>query len=104
MGLRNWQWTSCIVLYADYFEKVFATDISEKQIANAASHPKIIYSISEAEKTLFADNTFDLITWFHKHIIGFSLKAFIKKQQELARMAASLHVGGISLQLQAMKR
>ncbi len=50
------------LLYVDYFEKIFATDISEKQIANATSHPKIIYSISEAEKTSFADNTFDLIT------------------------------------------
>ena len=59
------------LLYANYFEKVFATDISEKQILNATPHPKIIYSISEAEKTSFADNSFDLITvsqayhWLH---------------------------------------
>jgi ubiquinone/menaquinone biosynthesis C-methylase UbiE len=50
------------LLYADYFEKVFATDTSEKQIAQATPHPKIIYSISEAEKTFFADDSFDLIT------------------------------------------
>ncbi len=50
------------LLYADYFSKVFASDSSEKQIAQATHHPKIIYSISEAEKTLFADNSFDLIT------------------------------------------
>lgn len=50
------------LLYADRFEKVFATDISEKQIAQATAHPKISYSISEAERTLFDDNAFDLIT------------------------------------------
>lgn len=50
------------LLYADHFGKVFATDSSEKQIAQATHHPGIFYSISEAEKTLFADNSFDLIT------------------------------------------
>jgi ubiquinone/menaquinone biosynthesis C-methylase UbiE len=50
------------LLYADQFKKIFATGISEKQIAQATAHPKISYSISEAERTTFADNSFDLIT------------------------------------------
>ncbi|HLK30578.1 MAG TPA: class I SAM-dependent methyltransferase [Puia sp.] len=50
------------LLYADKFEKVFATDTSEKQIAQASPHSKISYSISAAENTFFADNSFDLIT------------------------------------------
>jgi len=50
------------VLLAPYFEKVEATDISEKQISQSIADPAITYSIAEAEKTQFADDSFDLIT------------------------------------------
>ena len=59
------------VLLANHFENIFATDISEKQISHATQSPAVTYSIGEAERTFFADNTFDLITvaqayhWFH---------------------------------------
>lgn len=45
-----------------YFKKVLATDISEKQIANAHKAENIFYSVQRAEKTDFADNSVDLIT------------------------------------------
>lgn len=44
------------------FDKVYATDISENQISNAVKKDNIIYSISPAEKTSFADGQFDLVT------------------------------------------
>ena len=47
---------------SNYFEKVYATDISASQLANAVSKKNIFYSIENAEKTSFADNQFDLIT------------------------------------------
>jgi len=47
---------------ARYFEKVFATDISQKQIDNAVKTENIYYSIQPAEQTNFHDNKFDLIT------------------------------------------
>jgi SAM-dependent methyltransferase len=47
---------------SDYFEKVEASDISEAQIANAIRKPNIEYHICPAEKTPFANNSFDLIT------------------------------------------
>jgi ubiquinone/menaquinone biosynthesis C-methylase UbiE len=47
---------------AKYFENVFATDISQKQIDNAEQTSNIHYSVQPAEKTIFDDNTFDLIT------------------------------------------
>ena len=50
------------VLLAKYFNKVFATDLSEKQIAEAEAHPRITYSVSPAETTPFTDNSFDAIT------------------------------------------
>ena len=50
------------VLYADRFKSVYATDISEKQLNQATRLPNIFYSVSQAEKTVFPDNSFDLIT------------------------------------------
>lgn len=47
---------------AEYFKKVEASDISEAQINNAVRKPDIEYHICPAEKTPFADNSFDLIT------------------------------------------
>lgn len=47
---------------ANAFEKVFATDISQKQIENAVQKDNIFYSVQPAEQTNFPDNSFGLIT------------------------------------------
>lgn len=47
---------------AKHFEQVYATDISEKQLANAPQISNIKYKIERAEHTDFRDNSFDLIT------------------------------------------
>ncbi|RZJ65810.1 MAG: class I SAM-dependent methyltransferase [Flavobacterium sp.] len=47
---------------APHFKKVFATDISEKQLENAAQADNIVYKKEPAEHTSFEDNTFNLIT------------------------------------------
>ena len=47
---------------AEYFEKVYATDISENQIRHAVVKPNIVYKLEPAEQTSFADGLFDLIT------------------------------------------
>jgi len=52
----------CAAVLAEHFKEVEATDISQKQIANAASKPNLHYHVCPAEKTPFADNSFDLIT------------------------------------------
>ena len=49
-------------LYPTISKKVEATDISEAQLSKAVQKENIHYQISPAEKTPFADNTFDLIT------------------------------------------
>ncbi|PWT70980.1 MAG: SAM-dependent methyltransferase [Bacteroidetes bacterium] len=49
-------------LLTPYFKKIFATDISEKQIAQAILHPAIQYSVGSGELTNFPDSQFDLIT------------------------------------------
>lgn len=45
-----------------YFEKVYATDISKKQIEKAWKSDNLIYKAEPAEKTTFDDHQFDLIT------------------------------------------
>lgn len=47
---------------SNYFKKVFATDISEKQIQNAHAAENIFYSVQPAEQTNFLENSFDLVT------------------------------------------
>lgn len=47
---------------AKVFDKVCATDISQKQIEQAVQQPNIFYSVQPAEQTNFPDNSFDLIT------------------------------------------
>jgi ubiquinone/menaquinone biosynthesis C-methylase UbiE len=47
---------------AEYFKKVYATDISQQQIDEAVKRSNIYYSIQPAEKTSFIEKQFDLIT------------------------------------------
>ncbi|NJN43173.1 MAG: class I SAM-dependent methyltransferase [Flammeovirgaceae bacterium] len=81
---------------ANHFEKVEATDISQKQIDNAAIHPSITYSISAAEKTTFNDNSFDLIT-VAQALHWFSLNDFFKEVQRVGKKGATLAVWGYNL-------
>ena len=47
---------------AAHFGRVEATDASAQQVANAAAHPRIRYSVQPAERTDFADGAFDAVT------------------------------------------
>lgn len=49
------------VLLAEHFEQVYATDISEKQLAEAPQHPKIRYAVEAAEQCSAPAHSFDLI-------------------------------------------
>ncbi|MGH2647587.1 MAG: class I SAM-dependent methyltransferase [Ginsengibacter sp.] len=50
------------VKLSQYFNHVYATDLSASQINNAAKRNNIIYSVENAEETLLPRNSFDLIT------------------------------------------
>jgi len=56
---------------AEHFNDVYATDISEKQLAEAEQKINVHYSVQAAESTTFESNQFDLITvaqavhWFN---------------------------------------
>jgi SAM-dependent methyltransferase len=58
-------------ILANYFDKVFATDISTAQLENAKRKPNISYIKASAEQSFLEANAFDLITvaqayhWFN---------------------------------------
>ena len=47
---------------AAHFARVEATDASAQQVANALPHPRVRYTVQPAERTDFADATFDAVT------------------------------------------
>lgn len=78
---------------AQTFTKVYATDLSEKQIAEAVRHPNIEYSVSSAEKTSFPDSTFDLIT-VAQALHWFNTDAFYREVRRVASPDATLAFWG----------
>lgn len=76
---------------ATRFRKVYATDISDKQMANASgSLPNIEFSVSPAEQTNFTEAQFDLITvaqaihWFKFDLFYREVKRVVKRDAILA--------------------
>jgi hypothetical protein len=81
---------------AKHFQKVYATDISEKQLAQATQSDNIIYSVSKAERTFFPDNQFDLIT-VGQALHWFDLEKFYNEVNRVAKEKALLAVWGYEL-------
>jgi ubiquinone/menaquinone biosynthesis C-methylase UbiE len=73
------------------FEKVFATDISQKQLDKAHQVSNVFYSVQHAEQTNFPDNTFDLIT-VSQALHWFRLDKFYAEVKRVARPDAWIAV------------
>ncbi|UPT66237.1 MAG: class I SAM-dependent methyltransferase [Sphingobacteriales bacterium JAD_PAG50586_3] len=75
---------------AKRFTNVYATDISQKQLDNAALVDNIHYSLQRAEESGFADNTFSLITvaqalhWFNFEAFNAEVKRVLKPRGIIA--------------------
>lgn len=75
---------------AEKFEKVFATDISQRQLDNATQKSNIEYSKQPAEQTNFSDKHFDLITvaqaahWFDHARFNEEVKRILKSNGVVA--------------------
>ncbi|MBA4054511.1 MAG: SAM-dependent methyltransferase [Marivirga sp.] len=78
---------------ADYFKKVYATDISQQQLAHAVQRTNIVYSLSSAEKTSFPEHQFDLIT-VGQALHWFEREAFYNEVKRVAAPGALLAVWG----------
>ncbi len=84
------------VALSDYFEKVIATDSSEKQIANAVLRPNIEYAISKAELTYFPDKSFDLVTVAQAYH-WLDAAAFTKEVNRVAKPGAVIAIWGYNI-------
>lgn len=73
------------VALAEYFREVYATDISDRQIANAIPKNNVVYSVQPAEKTDFPNAYFDAVTvaqalhWFDMERFWSEVKRVLKK-------------------------
>ncbi len=81
---------------AKYFKKVYATDISQKQLDNAEKLNNIIYKVERAEKTNFSDSKFDLIT-VAQAIHWFDFKSFNKEVKRVGKHGGLISIWGYGL-------
>jgi hypothetical protein len=81
---------------SDHFQKIYATDISQKQIDNAFLKDNIVYSVCKAEQTTFADQQFDLIT-VAQALHWIDTSAFYKEVIRTSKPDALLAVWGYAL-------
>lgn len=81
---------------ADFFGRVDATDISEKQLMLAVQKSNICYQVSPAERTPFADHTFDLVT-VAQALHWFDVDAFHREVRRVAKPGAVIAEWGYGL-------
>jgi SAM-dependent methyltransferase len=81
---------------AKRFTKVYATDLSENQIAQAVQHPNIEYKQLAAERTTFADQQFDLVT-VGQALHWFNLNDFYAEVKRTTKPGGILAVWGYAL-------
>lgn len=72
------------IALASFYNRVEATDASEKQIEQAPPHEKIHYQVCEASSTPFPENHFDLIT-VAQALHWFNLDAFYREVTRVSK-------------------
>jgi ubiquinone/menaquinone biosynthesis C-methylase UbiE len=81
---------------SEKFKRVIATDISEKQIANAIVKENIFYAVSASEKTDFKNSTFDLIT-VGQALHWFDIPTFFDEVKRVGKPEGIVAVWGYGL-------
>jgi SAM-dependent methyltransferase len=81
---------------AGYFEKIIATDASDKQIANATAHDRITYIVAPAEKTAITSESVDLIV-VAQALHWFDLDKFYAEVRRVSKSGGVLAVWSYSL-------
>ena len=87
------------VALANHFERVYATDLSTEQIAQASSHPRIDYRAAPAEASGLPDTSTDLVTvaqalhWFCGDTFYAEVKRVLKPGGLLAAWTYTLLQG-----------
>ena len=78
------------------FDQVFATDISINQLSQAVQADNIHYSKQPAEKTIFENNYFDLIT-VGQAVHWFNFQKFFSEARRVLKKDAVIAIFGYSL-------
>jgi SAM-dependent methyltransferase len=84
------------VALAEVFDRVIATDASEKQIKNAEPHPRVEYCVAPAEKSGISPGTIDLVTvaqalhWFDLDRFYTEIRRVLKPKGVVAAWAYKL--------------
>lgn len=81
---------------AQHFEKVCATDISQKQLDEAVYLPNIQYLCSDEKQTPFTNGLFDLIT-VAQAVHWFDIALFYEEVRRVAKKGAIIAIWGYNL-------
>lgn len=83
-------------LLAPHFSRIEATDISAQQLDEAPMLPNVSYSVQSAEKTTFADHSFDLIV-VAQAIHWFDFDQFYREVRRVLKPNGKLVITGYGL-------
>jgi SAM-dependent methyltransferase len=89
LGLWNGKWPGAVAL-TEFFDRVVATDASEKQILSATKNPRVEYRIAPAENSGLRSHSLDLIAvaqalhWFDLDAFYMEAKRVLKPEGALA--------------------
>ena len=83
-------------LLAPYFKRVYASDISETQLAAAPALENVEYMVARAAQTPFADNQFDLVT-VAQAVHWFDLENFYTEATRVLKDQGVLAIWGYGL-------
>ena len=92
-GAGSGQFTQLLV---PYFEQIVATDLSESQLQSAPYFENVSYQIQIAEQTIFANQSFDLIT-VAQAIHWFDFEKFYAEVRRTLKVNGLLAVVGYGL-------
>ncbi|MEX0291438.1 MAG: class I SAM-dependent methyltransferase [Flavobacteriaceae bacterium] len=79
-----------------YFSKVYATDLSQKQLDQAEQQRNIVFKKERSERTGFKDDQFDLIT-VAQAIHWFDMETFNKEVRRVSKPGGIIAVWGYGL-------
>lgn len=86
------------VAFGDFFDRVYATDPSPEQIAQAAKHPRVEYAVEPAEQVSLAPHEVDLVT-AAASLHWFDSRRFFAESRRVLRTDGIIAVWGYSVPL-----
>ncbi len=84
------------VALAEFYERIYATDPSANQIANALKHPQILYSVASAEASGLPDHSMDLVV-VGQAIHWFNFEEFYAEVRRVGKPGALIAIWGYGL-------